>query len=71
MKVWINKREGSYSGGMIVVAANSAEEAHGVMFKYCDSFTCEQYGIANWHECKGLDANVDNPILIEEAGYTD
>lgn len=28
MKVWINYRSGGYSGGMILVAANSAEEAH-------------------------------------------
>lgn len=30
MKVWINKREGGYTGGMIIAAANSAEEAHKV-----------------------------------------
>ena len=28
MKVWVNYRSGVYSGGMILVAANSAEEAH-------------------------------------------
>lgn len=28
MKVFVNKRTGQYSGGMILVAANSAEEAH-------------------------------------------
>lgn len=28
MKVWINKRTGGYSGGLLLVAANSAQEAH-------------------------------------------
>lgn len=33
MKVWINKYTGSYGGGMIIVAANSAEEAHKTFHK--------------------------------------
>ena len=28
MKVWMNKRQGDYSGGLLLVAANSAKEAH-------------------------------------------
>lgn len=28
MKVWMNKNKGEYSGGLLLVAANSAEEAH-------------------------------------------
>ena len=28
MKVWMNKRQGDYTGGLLLVAANSAEEAH-------------------------------------------
>lgn len=28
MKVWMNKRTGGYTGGMLLVAANSAQEAH-------------------------------------------
>ena len=31
MKVFINKREGLYSGGMIIVAADSPEEAEKVL----------------------------------------
>ena len=30
MKVWMNKRQGDYTGGLLLVAANSAEEAHEV-----------------------------------------
>jgi len=28
MKVWINKRQGGYTGGLLLVAANSVQEAH-------------------------------------------
>lgn len=28
MKVWMNKRQGDYTGGLLLVAANSAQEAH-------------------------------------------
>lgn len=28
MKVWMNKRQGDYTGGMLLVSANSAQEAH-------------------------------------------
>lgn len=28
MKVFMNKRQGEYTGGLLLVAANSAEEAH-------------------------------------------
>lgn len=31
MKVYINHRTGGYSGGLIIVAANSPEEAHGTI----------------------------------------
>lgn len=31
MKVFINKREGLYSGGIIIVAANTAEEAQRIL----------------------------------------
>lgn len=33
MKVWINKYIGGYGGGMIIVAANSADEAHKTFHK--------------------------------------
>lgn len=33
MKVFINKREGVYSGGMIIVAANNVEEAQNILLK--------------------------------------
>lgn len=28
MKVWMNKRQGDYTGGLLLVAANSVQEAH-------------------------------------------
>lgn len=34
MKVWINKRQGDYTGGLLLVAANSAQEAHELCLNY-------------------------------------
>lgn len=35
MKVFINERKGDYAGGLAIVAANNAEEAHKVFcFNY-------------------------------------
>lgn len=31
MKVFVNKARGGYCGGLVVVAANSPEEAHGAL----------------------------------------
>ena len=43
MKVWVNHRIGKYGGGMILVAANSAEEAHKVFHEDPDFFYMWQY----------------------------
>ncbi len=85
MKVWINKRSGGYSGGMILVAANSAEEAHKVFHDdpYCkwmwDDISREgptqtddyYYQPEDWQEMPILEAKVDKPQVLEEAGYTE
>ena len=89
MKVFINKRTGGWSGGLAVVAANNAEEAHRV---YCfnDPLTyyynqegdaCRQedsisfsnyyYSPEGWQEVPCLTADVTEPTLIAEDGYTE
>uniref|UniRef100_A0AAU8AWF0 Uncharacterized protein n=1 Tax=Dulem virus 40 TaxID=3145758 RepID=A0AAU8AWF0_9CAUD len=85
MKVWINKRTGDYSGGMILVAANSADEAH-MVFHSDPKFDWMWYNITwetppyvddsyyqpeNWEEMPMLEANVDKPQVLAEAGYTE
>lgn len=85
MKVWINKRCGGYSGGMILVAANSAEEAHkafhadpnldwmwGDITWETPPYVEEYYYLPeNWEEMPMLEANVDTPQVLAEAGYTE
>ena len=44
MKVWMNKRQGDYTGGLLLVAANSAEEAH----KLC--LNSENMGYIYWED---------------------
>ena len=37
MKVFMNKRQGDYTGGLLLVAANSAMEAHELYKKESES----------------------------------
>lgn len=81
MKVFTNKREGSYSGGLIVVAANSVEEAHETFHKderfswawdMIDDDVFDDYYLPNnWEEMPMLIANVDKPMVLAEEGYTE
>ncbi len=74
MKVYINKRSGDYgyTGGLIVVAANSPQEAHGVM---CDSERgddyIDYYEAAGWQLLANVVANVEQPTILAEHGYTE
>lgn len=47
MKVFINRPTGGYVGGLIVVAANSPMEAHGVMCAEEESLTY-YYEASGW-----------------------
>lgn len=86
MKVWVNYRDdGGYSGGMILVAANSAEEAHtvfhaderlGYMWTYWSwedppYISDEYYKPDGWKLMPLLEANVDKPQVLAQAGYTE
>ena len=72
MEVYINKRRGGYSGGLIVVAANSPQEAHGVM---CDSergdYFADYYEAADWQLLDNVVAYVQQPTILAEHGYTE
>lgn len=72
MKVFMCQRQGDYSGGLAVVAANNAEEA----FKtFCEDkdygLYSDLYPIEEWFECKVLTANIDKPCVIIEEGYSE
>ena len=73
MKVFVNKRIGQYSGGMILVAANSKEEAHRVMSEDddCSWVWLDEYKSENWQEVKGMTCDTDVPCVIDEDGYTE
>lgn len=70
MDVYINKRTGGYTGGLIVVAANSPEEAHGVMCM-SDKGYMYNYEAAGWERLDNVVANVNNPQILAEDGYTE
>ena len=81
MKVWMCKRQGGYSGGLAVVAANSKEEAITTFFsdenysymvsEFDGGIYFWEYKPEDWFECKELVANVDKPCVIMEDGYTE
>lgn len=91
MKVYGCKRNGGYSGGLIIVAANSLDEAFETfatneiykwMIDWYDFQTEEYtedvtkvdsniYPRDDWFEIPELVANVDNPRVISEGGYTE
>ena len=87
MKVFMCKRQGGYSGGLAVVAANSVEEAfktfcedkdcnwmaytYDVDFRGFPEWHSDYYPIEKWFECKELTANVDKPCVIMEDGHTE
>ena len=81
MKVFINVRSGSYSGGMILVAANTKEEAikafrededyDWMWDEMEDGIYDMYYGEDGWMESTVLTANVDTPQVIAENGYSE
>ena len=81
MKVFINVRCGSYSGGMILVAANTKEEAikafredkecDWMWYEFEDEIYDMCYGEDGWVESTVLTANVDTPQVIAENGYSE
>ena len=85
MKVWINYRDGGYSGGILLVAANTAEEAHKAFHDdpnlewMWDNISWENplyvedsyYKPDGWKELPNVVANVDKPQVLAEGGYTE
>ena len=71
MNIYINKRKGIYSGGLIIVAANSIVEAHGIMHAECGEFVASQYEYSDWELINELEGNYIAPTIIREHGYTE
>lgn len=68
MKLWINRAKGGYCGGLAVVAANSAEEAHGVLLMYSEFYE-EWYDINNWECVENAYVNTEKSYLIAEDSH--
>lgn len=70
MKLWINRCTygGGYSGGLAIVAANSAEEAHGVLIKH-DSFYKDWYEANNWECIENAYVDTEEPYFIAEDSH--
>lgn len=71
MNIYVNKRKESYSGGLIIVAANSIPEAHGIMYAECEEHIASQYKYADWELINELEGNYLVPIVIREHGYAE
>lgn len=83
MKVWKNTMSGGYCAGIILVAANSAEDAHEAFHADSDLsymwtdwsqdghpyISDEFYNRDGWKEMPELTANVDKPQVIAECSY--
>ena len=81
MKVFGCTREGSYTGGIILVAANSIEEALEVYrndsdydyqwYEYEEGKIDLYYEPKRWKEYPQLIYNGDKPCVILEEGYSE
>lgn len=68
MKVFASKRNGDYSGGLVIVAANNKFEAAGVL-ALSNKTSTDEY--KDWYELTNITADVDEPQVIDEDGYTE
>lgn len=74
MKVFINRVQPEYAGGMVIVAANDIEEAHNTFIKNIKDKTYigyyeDLYNKNNWRLLEGVKADTDLPYLIAEDSY--
>ena len=87
MKVFMNKRQGDYTGGLLLVAANSAQEAHELCLN-SEDMECiywvdyiktnsekspidDCYTWDGWQEVPNLLYAGVKPCIIAEEGYTE
>lgn len=87
MKVFMNKRQGDYTGGLLLVAANSVQEAHELCLNsedmeciYWVDYMSENrdktpiddcYNWDSWQEVPNLYYAGVKPCIIAEEGYNE
>ena len=72
MNVYINKGFPPYGAGLIIVAANSIAEAHGLTMNYNEFIPHSGiYLYDNWKLAEDLVYNGAEPKVIEENNYVE
>ena len=79
MDVYVNKVTAPYGGGLAVVAANSAEEAHGTLLsrykdvkdKWLNDCYADIYKPEIWKRLGGVRVDSDVPYVLEESHYVE
>ena len=72
MNVYINRSYIPYGSGLIIVAANSINEAHGLAMNYNEYIAhLDIYLYDNWKLIEGLVYNGTEPKVIEENNYVE
>lgn len=69
MKVFACCREESFGGGLIIVAANTKEEAYNTALRTPGIYG--NYPLDGYMELSELSANVTEPQVIKEGGYSE
>ena len=71
MKVFGCKRDGVYSGGLIIIAANSIDEAITIARQRGYSQQVYDYFSSDFFEYESLSYNGNSPCVIDEDGYSE
>lgn len=72
MNVYINKSYIPYGSGLIIVAANSIDEAHALARNHTDYIAYSNiYKYNHWKLVEGLVYNGTEPKVIEENNYVE
>lgn len=72
MNIYINKGFTSYGAGLIIVAANSIAEAHGLANNYSEFIQWSGlYKYKDWKLVENLVYNGTEPKVIEENNYVE
>lgn len=71
MKVFGCRRDGVYSGGLIIIAANNIDEAIKIARREGYSQQGYDYFSSDFFEYESLSYNGNYPCVIDEDGYSE
>lgn len=70
MNIYYKRRIASFSGGILMIAANSIEEAQQV-FDNTNDYINDEYREDAFHLLNNVTANCDTPQVLLEGGYSE